>query len=75
MTKAKSAFQAIIDRGVELGKEQGIELGKELATQQKNISVIKNLLQRFSNYSDDLIAELVDCEVQLVAEVRSGLKN
>jgi predicted transposase YdaD len=61
-----------IERGIEKGIEQGIEKGVEKGIEKSQLLFIKSLLAN-TDFSDEKMALLVGCKLEIVQQVRNNL--
>ena len=64
-----------IEKGIDLGIEKGIDLGIEkgidLGVEKNKIDTVKNILQKFPEWEDEIIADLAGVSVDFVVSIRS----
>ena len=65
--EALTVFEQIMQEGEERGIAKGIEQGKK--------EIIKGILHKHPDWSDNQIAELLEVSEQLVKEVRTAMNS
>ncbi len=56
-----------IEKGIDLGVEKGIDLGVE----KNKVDTVKNILQKFPEWDDEIIADLAGVSVDFVVSIRT----
>ena len=64
-----------VEKGINLGIEKGIDLGVEkgidLGVEKNKVDTVKNILQKFSEWENEIIADLAGVSVDFVVSIRS----
>ena len=64
-----------IEKGIDLGIEKGINLGIEkgidLGVEKNKVDTVKNILQKFPEWDDEIIADLAGVSVDFVVSIRT----
>ena len=56
-----------IEKGIDLGVEKGIDLGVE----KNKVDTVNNILQKFPEWDDEIIADLAGVSVDFVVSIRT----
>jgi hypothetical protein len=72
---AMSAYDSIIEMGMDLGIEKGMDLGIEKGASEKEIKVVKNILIEFPEWSDEKIANLASSTIEVVQTIRTEIED
>ena len=67
----EDARQEGIEKGIDLGIEKGIDLGIDLGVEKNKIETVKNILQKFPEWNDEMVADLANVSIETVLSIRN----
>ena len=71
---ALTTYDWIAKENQEIGEERGKKIGREEGKEETQTIVIEKIILKFPDWSDHQIAEFMEVDESLVAQIRANLK-